>query len=76
MKSMRLILAIALTIAASLLAGPQPADCAWCPTYACYSAGSCGLNCFCLFSPGSGVGSCYSTRARLAEPAQDRIGGR
>ena len=36
------------------------AECAWCPSYACYGPNSCGGQCVCVTGPGGGGGSCYS----------------
>ena len=36
-----------------------PAQCVWCPSYPCYVAGGCGLDCVCLFPPQSISGTCY-----------------
>ena len=54
------LLALTLVLAAGALLGtPNSARCAWCPTYKCYGANSCGMNCQCLSTDYSG-GKCVS----------------
>jgi hypothetical protein len=36
------------------------AKCAWCPTYKCFGANSCGASCMCVTGPGGNGGNCYS----------------
>jgi len=34
-----------------------PAQCVWCPSYACYNSMGCGLDCVCIFPPPKHIGT-------------------
>lgn len=50
----------ALTAIGFILATPKTVTCAWCPTYDCFGANSCGQGCVCMIPGGQTKGKCYS----------------
>jgi hypothetical protein len=58
---MRAIIIAILFCLGAWIASPGPAQCnnVWCPTYTCYGAGTCGINCQCMSQDSSG-GVCVS----------------
>lgn len=59
----RLVVATALTLAATLLHGgsPPPAKCAVCFTGTCYNSAMCFRGCFCMKRGMDLEGSCFSS---------------
>jgi len=55
-----LVLAVVAMGVLSISVKPKKAQCAWCPSYTCYGANSCGYGCSCVTTGGQAGGQCVS----------------
>ncbi len=53
-----IVLAVIAIAGLAMVSIPNRAECAWCPSYACY--GSCAGDCVCLIPGGEVSGRCVS----------------
>lgn len=56
----KIIVLSLLALGLAFLAYQKPARCAWCPSYACFGANSCGYGCSCVTVGGEMGGRCIS----------------